>query len=84
MLMKDSASKFKKIVTIVEDSFIDVDIQLKQLGKTQDLQQLKRFIPEIRDQLFQLYCLCVYNLHVKAFASHEPADKTPLNSEECC
>ena len=69
-------------------AFVDADQQLKQLAQRHlegNISKTRHFITvqEIRDQLFQLCNLVLYGLNVRDFCSHEPGDKTPLNSR-CC
>jgi hypothetical protein len=67
----------------IELAFIDVESQLKQLGQIQDLKQAGWFVYNIRNHLSELYNKYIYYFDVRNFASHEPGDNTPLNSE-CC
>jgi hypothetical protein len=64
-------------------TFIDVDNQLKHLAENDNISKVRRFITiqEIRNRLFELCNLCIHGMDIHAFASHEPGDKTPLNSE---
>jgi hypothetical protein len=70
----------------LELAFASIDNELKQLGESQDPKQVKRSVPDIRSQLFEVYNLAVYNLDIRKFASpHDDNhdDKTPsLNSQE--
>ena len=68
-------------------AFVDIDNQLKRLGDSQDPKQVKRSVPDIRSQLFEVYNLAVYNLDIRKFASShhddDHDDKIPLlNSQE--
>jgi hypothetical protein len=70
----------------IELAFVDVDEQLAQLAKNYDnISKVRRLITiqQIRNRLFELCNLCVYGMNIRDFASHEPGDKTPVNSE-CC
>jgi hypothetical protein len=66
-------------------AFADVDEQLKQLAQDDSMSKVRRFITiqEIRNRIFEVGSLYVHHMDVRKFASHEPADKTPVNSE-CC
>jgi uncharacterized Fe-S radical SAM superfamily protein PflX len=86
-------SKNKNVETLpdfqkdkIQEAFVDVDCQLKQLAQNYDnLSKVRRLITiqEIRNRLFEVCNLCVHDMDVRRFASHGPGDKTPLNSE-CC
>jgi|SRR5215216_3756757 len=70
----------------IELAFVEVDDQLKQLANNFDnMSKVRRLITiqQIRNRLFELGNLCVHDMDVREFASHESGDKTPLNSE-CC
>jgi hypothetical protein len=70
----------------IELVFVDVDEQLAQLAKNYDnISKVRRLITiqEIRNRLFELYNLCLHGMDIRGFASHEPGDKTPVNSEDC-
>jgi hypothetical protein len=70
----------------IELEFVEVDTQLKQLANNFDnMSKVRRLITiqQIRNRLFELGNVCVHRMDVRKFASHEPDDKTPLNSE-CC
>ena len=67
----------------IEAAFVDVDTHLKQVAKAQELQQVNRYVPNIRRELFDPYNECVYHLDVSKFACHESSDKTRVNSR-CC
>jgi hypothetical protein len=63
-------------------AFADMDEQLKQLAFGGNISHVRRIttIHQIRNRLFELCNQCLYGLDVREFASHEPDDKTPLNS----
>lgn len=66
--------------------FVYVDEQLAELARNYDnISKVRRLITiqQIRNRLFELCNLCVYGMNIRDFASHEPGDKTPLNSEDC-
>ena len=65
----------------IEYTFVDIDSQLKQLAEIQDFPQVRRFVHDIRNQLFELYNDYVYHFDVRKFANCEPGAMTPLNSE---
>lgn len=68
-------------------AFVDADEQLAQLAQNIDeLSNVRRFITiqEIRQRLHWLCNLWLYQSDTRTFASHEPGDLTPLNSEGCC
>jgi hypothetical protein len=70
----------------IELAFVEVDTQLKQLANNFDnMSKVRRLITiqQITNRLFELGNVCVHRMDVRKFASHEPGDKTPLNSE-CC
>src|SRR5215218_8960292 len=68
----------------IQHAFVDIDEQLKQLVKSYDeISKVRRFIiiQEIRNRLYELCSVCLYELDTNKFASHEPGSQTPLNSE---
>jgi hypothetical protein len=70
----------------LELTFVEVDDQLAELATSYDtISKVRRLITiqQIRSRLFELCNLCVHGLDIRAYASHKPGDKTPLNSEDC-
>ena len=66
----------------IQLAFIDVDEQLAQLARDYDsISKVRRLITiqEIRNRLFELCNLCVHNMNIREFVSHEPGDETPQN-----
>jgi hypothetical protein len=52
----------------LELAFVSIDDnELKQLGESQDPKQVKRSVPDIRSQLFEVYNLAVHGLDIKEF-----------------
>jgi hypothetical protein len=51
----------------IELAFVSIDNELKQLGESQDPKQVKRSVPDIRSQLFEVYNLAVHGLDSKEF-----------------
>jgi uncharacterized metal-binding protein len=85
-----SSSKKKKLEGVtdfrknkIEDAFVEVDYQLIAIASCKNMEQVRRHIPNIRAQMFELYNYCVHGLNIREFASHQPDDKTPLDSESC-
>ena len=72
----------------IELAFVDIDQQSKQLAEQYgSISKVRAIITiqEIRNRLFEdIYNRGLYNgFDVRAFASHEPGEKTPLNFKEC-
>jgi hypothetical protein len=73
----------------IQETFVDIDAQLKEIAELHrqgNISKTRHFIiiQQIRNRLFELYNLGIHDLDVRRFASHEPGDKTPLNSGGCC
>ena len=66
----------------IELAFVDIDEQLKQLAFDDNISRVRQITitQQVRNRLFELYNEWLYDLNVHEFASHEPGDKTPLNS----
>ena len=64
--------------------FVALDQDLSDLANNYDKISKVRFliiVQQIRNKLFELCNLRVYDMDIRQFASHEPGDRTPLNSE---
>ena len=56
-------------------AFVSIDDRLKQLGESQDLKQVKRSMPDIRNQLFEVYNLCVHGLDIRKFCGEKRTEE---------
>ena len=69
-------------------AFVDICEQLKQLAQAHldgNISKTRHFITiqEITNRIFEAANEALYGINMHEFASHEPGDKTPLNSR-CC